>query len=142
MSEILENSSQSTLPNTPAESLVQLSHVTYALYALGLLSAGLIAVAGLIIAYVKRDDARGTYLESHYGWLIRTFWWGIGWTALVWLFVIVTFGIGIFFAWIPWGIIWIWFAYEGFFCLAISRFDTPSRPQHRAPRWRRLRSGG
>jgi uncharacterized membrane protein len=112
MSEILENSSQSTLPNTPAESLVQLSHVTYALYALGLLSAGLIAVAGLIIAYVKRDDARGTYLESHYGWLIRTFWWGIGWTALVWLFVIVTFGIGIFFAWIPWGIIWIWFAYR------------------------------
>jgi uncharacterized membrane protein len=112
MSETLESTSSTAAPNAPAESLVQLSHVTYALYALGLLSAGLIAVAGLIIAYVKRDDARGTYLESHFSWLIRTFWWGLGWTALVWLFVLVTFGLGIFLAWIPWGIIWIWFAYR------------------------------
>jgi uncharacterized membrane protein len=112
MSEILENSSQSTLPNAPAESLVQLSHVTYALYALGLLSAGLIAVAGLIIAYVKRDDARGTYLQSHFSWLIRTFWWGLGWTVLVWLFILITLGIGALIAWIPFGIIWVWFAYR------------------------------
>jgi uncharacterized membrane protein len=112
MSETLENTASTSAPNAPAESLVQLTHVTYALFALGLLSAGLIAVAGLILAYVKLDDARGTYIESHFRWLIRTFWWGLGWTALVWLFVIVTFGIGIFFAWIPWGIIWIWFAYR------------------------------
>jgi uncharacterized membrane protein len=112
MSETLENTASTPVPNAPAESLVQLTHVTYALFALGLLSAGLIAVAGLILAYVKLDDARGTYVESHLRWLIRTFWWGLGWTALVWLFVIVTFGIGIFFAWIPWGVIWIWFAYR------------------------------
>jgi uncharacterized membrane protein len=112
MSETLENTASTSIPDAPAESLVQLTHVTYALFALGLLSAGLIAVAGLILAYVKLDDARGTYVESHLRWLIRTFWWGLGWTALVWLFVIVTFGIGIFFAWIPWGVIWIWFAYR------------------------------
>jgi uncharacterized membrane protein len=115
MSEVLEPSSTNSSPQSPTapnESLVQLTHVTYALYALGLLSAGLIAVAGLIIAYVKLDDARGSYLESHYRWLIRTFWWGLGWTALVWLFVIVTIGIGLLVAWIFWGAIWIWFAYR------------------------------
>lgn len=112
MSEVLENNVSTSAPSGPSESLVQLTHVTYALYALGLISAGLIAVAGLIIAYVKADDARGTYLQSHFSWLIRTFWWGLGWTALVWLFVIVTIGIGLLVAWIFWGIIWIWFAYR------------------------------
>ncbi len=96
----------------PAESSVQITHVMYALYALGLLTAGVIAIAGVIIAYVKADDVRGTYLQSHFSWLIRTFWWGLLWASVVWLFVIVTFGIGLVVAWIPWGIVWVWFAYR------------------------------
>lgn len=96
----------------PQEGTVQITHIIYALYALGLLSAGLIAVAGLIVAYIKREDTDGTYLRSHYDWLIRTFWWSMLWASLVWLFVIVTIGIGILVAWIPWGIVWIWAAYR------------------------------
>lgn len=112
MSEVIDAATPSTSPGEPAESLVQLTHVTYALYALGLLTAGLIAVAGLIVAYVKLDDAKGSYIESHLRWLIRTFWWGLGWSALVWLFVILTLGIGLIVAWLFWGAVWVWFAYR------------------------------
>jgi uncharacterized membrane protein len=110
MSEVIDVSNPSA--PEPAESLVQLTHVTYALYALGLLTLGAIAIAGLIVAYVKADDAKGTYLASHFSWLIRTFWWSVGWSALVWLFILVTLGIGALIAWIPFGVIWIWFAYR------------------------------
>jgi uncharacterized membrane protein len=40
-------------------------------------------IAGVIIAYVKRDDARGTWVESHCTWLIRTFWWSLFWDLLI-----------------------------------------------------------
>ncbi len=102
----------STDPAVPTDSAIQITHITYALFALGLLSAGLIAVAGLVVAYIKRDDMSGTYLRAHYDWLIRTFWWSMLWAGLTWLFVILTIGIGIVVAWIPWGIVWIWCAYR------------------------------
>ena len=95
----------------PNAATIQITHITYALYALGMVT-GIFAIAGLIVAYIKRDDAVGSYLASHYGWLIRTFWWAIGWAALVWVFVILTIGIGLFVAWIPWGVVWIWGAYR------------------------------
>ncbi len=103
-----------TVPNSPqpSDGTVQITHVIYALYAIGLLSAGLTAVAGIIVAYIKRDDTNGTYLRSHYDWLIRTFWWSFLWGALICLFVVVTIGIGIVIAWIPWGILWVWGLYR------------------------------
>ena len=103
---------QSPDPSAPSAGAIQITHITYALFALGLLSAGLIAVAGLVIAYIKRDDANGTYVRAHYDWLIRTFWWSMLWAGLTWLFVIMTIGIGIVVAWIPWGIVWVWCAYR------------------------------
>ena len=48
--------------------------VTYGLYTIGLVMLWP-AFIGLTIAYVKRSDVGGSFLESHYGWLIRTFWW-------------------------------------------------------------------
>ena len=94
------------------ESATQIVHVTYALYAIGLLTAGLVAVAGLVVAYIKRDDVSGTYLRTHYDWLIKSFWWSLLWISLVWIFVFFTIGIGLLVAWIPWGIVWIWGAYR------------------------------
>jgi len=41
------------------------------------------ALIGLVLDYVKRSDVEGTVLESHYGWLIRTFWWSLLWNALI-----------------------------------------------------------
>jgi uncharacterized membrane protein len=108
MSDVVQTSSG----QQPDEFSVQITHVTYALFALGLLTAGVLAVAGVIIAYVKRDDFVGTYLRSHMDWLIRSFWWSLLWSALTVLFIILTFGLGFFLAWIPFGIIWIWGAYR------------------------------
>src|SRR5215472_12155645 len=43
---------------------------------------GIIGIAGLIVAYVKRDDAQGTWVASHLRWLIRTFWFSLLWGVI------------------------------------------------------------
>jgi uncharacterized membrane protein len=69
-----------------------LKTLVLAIYVLQALSFfwGITAVIGVIIAYVKRDDARGTWLDSHLQWQIRTFWWALFWSvigfALIWVF--------------------------------------------------------
>lgn len=50
--------------------------ITYGLFAFGLIVFWP-AIAGVVLAYIRRGDAVGTFIESHYGWLIRTFWWWI-----------------------------------------------------------------
>jgi uncharacterized membrane protein len=77
-------------------SVVRTMHVVYALHALGLAigAFGAASVVGsflfgwpsiiaVIISYVKRDEARGTWLESHFRWAIRTFWFALAWSILV-----------------------------------------------------------
>ena len=77
-------------------SLVRTTHLVYGLHALGLAlgAFGAASVLGsflfgwpsiiaVIINYVKRGDARGTWLESHFDWQIRTFWWALAWAVLV-----------------------------------------------------------
>jgi len=64
--------------------------ITYFLFALSIIF-GLTAIAGVIIAHIKIKDVRGTLLESHYQWLIRTFWIGLAMSVvamiLMWVFV-------------------------------------------------------
>ena len=50
---------------------------------------GLIGIAGVIVAYVKRDDARGSWVESHLRWLIRTFWFSLLWAVIGWVVLLV-----------------------------------------------------
>jgi uncharacterized membrane protein len=82
----------------PDASLVTITHVTYALHALGLAIGafttstvvgaflfGWPSILAVIINYVKRGDARGTWLESHFTWQIRTFWFAMLWACLVFL---------------------------------------------------------
>ena len=52
----------------------------------------IIGIVAVIIAYVKRNDARSTWTDSHLTWLIRTFWWSFLWNCIGWL-VLVTLGI-------------------------------------------------
>ena len=40
---------------------------------------GIVGIVAIIIAYVKRDEATGTWVASHFRWLIRTFWWSLLW---------------------------------------------------------------
>ncbi len=98
----------------PSDSLVTITHVVYALHTLSLVigafgAASIIgafvfgwpSIIAVIINYVKRNEARGTYLESHFSWQIRTFWWAlllaviIGVLGLVLAVVIVGFAIWI-----------------------------------------------
>ena len=80
----------------PDASLVTVATVTYGLHALGLAigAFGAATVVGsfvfgwpsiiaVIINYVKRGEARGTWLESHFTWQIRTFWFAALWATFV-----------------------------------------------------------
>ncbi len=67
-----------------------LGNITYGLYA-GALLFGVLAVAAVIINYVKREEVRGTILESHFNWQIRTFWVSLLWIvvgAALWLVLV------------------------------------------------------
>ena len=57
---------------------------TYAVYILQALSFVLLvtAVIGIIINYIKDEDVKGTWLESHFEWQKNTFWYGLLWTVL------------------------------------------------------------
>lgn len=50
-----------------------LATVGYALQAASLV-LGITLLVGAVIVYVKRYEARGTWVESHFRWQIRTFW--------------------------------------------------------------------
>jgi uncharacterized membrane protein len=75
---------------------------------------GLVGIAGLIVAYVKRDDARGTWIESHLTWLIRTFWFSFLW-GVIGALVLLVLGIiliGIPIALLIWAAASIWVIYR------------------------------
>ena len=110
---------------TSLDSLVTWTQVIYALHAFSLLTGilgaatvigsfliGWPSIIAVILNYVKRSEARGTWLESHFRWQIRTFWFGLLWVCLCVLFVIGTLGIGILIAWLPLAFITIWFIYR------------------------------
>ncbi len=88
----IDGKSQTALPS---EDLVTLTHIIYGLHAFsvltGISSAAFIVTAFLsgwpsiiavIINYVKRDNVRGTFLDSHFSWQIRTFWWSVLWVVI------------------------------------------------------------
>lgn len=78
------------------ESLLRTVRLVYALHALGLVLGafgaatvlgsflfGWPSIIAVIINYAKRSEARGTWLESHFSWQIRTFWFALLWSMLV-----------------------------------------------------------
>src|SRR5687768_4080411 len=97
-----------------------LAHVMYGLHAFsavnGLLSPALIVTAFLtgwpsiiavIINYVKRGDVRGTWLDSHYAWQLRTFWYAVLWLAIGGILFITLVGIpAAFLVWMATGV-WV-----------------------------------
>jgi len=112
-------------PSRQTSSLVGWTQFIYALHALSLLTGilGAATVIGafltgwpsliaVILNYVKRGDARGTWLESHFRWQIRTFWFGLLWVAICVSFIVVTLGIGLLVAWLPLAGVGLWFIYR------------------------------
>lgn len=87
------------------DSLKTLSTVIYALYALSLF-AGVTAIVAIVLNYLKLDEVRGSWLESHFRWQIRTFWWSLLWLMLGTLTVVILVG------WIVLGVAFVWFIYR------------------------------
>jgi uncharacterized membrane protein len=90
----------------PREGLVTPAHVIYGLHAFsaltGLLSPALIVTAFLsgwpsiiavILNYVKRSDVRGTWLDTHFSWQIRTFWYALLWLVVGGILFVTVVGI-------------------------------------------------
>jgi uncharacterized membrane protein len=109
----------------PTPSLVRITHLIYALHAFSLVTGiigtatvvgafltGWPSIIAVILNYVKRGEARGTWLESHFRWQIRTFWFGLLWVSLCLIFVVATLGIGLLIAWLPLGVVGLWFIYR------------------------------
>jgi uncharacterized membrane protein len=86
--------------------LVRLTHLIYGLHAfsavMGIITSATVVTAFLtgwpsilavILNYVRRSAVRGTFLESHFSWQIRTFWWALFWVLLSFLLFFTIIGI-------------------------------------------------
>ena len=96
------------------EKLKTLTMVVYALQALGFL-VGISWIVAVVINYVKREEVAGTWLQSHFRWQIRTFWFGLLWGLIGGVLVFVLVGFAILFAaavWIIYRIVkgWLYLA--------------------------------
>jgi uncharacterized membrane protein len=110
-------------PARPTEGMVTLTHVLYGMHGfsalMGLLGSAFIVTAFLsgwpsiiavIVNYVKRGEARGTWLDSHYGWQLRTFWWAVLWVVLAGVLIVTVIGIPV--AWVLLIVTGLWVLYR------------------------------
>jgi uncharacterized membrane protein len=79
--------------------------VIYALYAASFF-LGITAIVAIIMNYVKKDDVVGSFLETHFRWQIRSFWYGLLWLVLGAITVFI--GIGF----IIMGVTYVWLIYR------------------------------
>jgi uncharacterized membrane protein len=102
-------------------SLVTVTHLVYALHSLSLVIGvttavtivgafvfGVPSIIAVVINYLKRGEAKGTFLESHFRWQIRTFWFALLWfvigTMLFATLVGIPLAVGLWFATGVWAI--------------------------------------
>ena len=108
---------------TPSAGLVRLTHIIYGLHTfsalMGLISSAAVVTAFLtgwpsilavILNYAKRADVRGTFLESHFRWQIRTFWFALLWVVLAVLIALTIIGIPL--AWLAVVVTGVWVLYR------------------------------
>ena len=111
------------LKSDPPQGSVNLTHIIYALHGfsavMGLLGSAFVLTAFLsgwpsIVAvglnYLKRSEVRGTYLDSHFSWQIRTFWYALLWIVIATLLVFTVIGIP--FAWVLIVVVGLWILYR------------------------------
>lgn len=92
----------------PSTTVAQVMYILHALAPFTFWSLSLVAV---IVGAFHRDNVRGTWLETHYAFLLRTFLWGILWLAITTVVFVVTV-IGILFLWLPWLVLTAWYLYR------------------------------
>ena len=109
--------------DTPNPGLVRLTHLIYGLHAfsalMGVISSAAIVTAFLtgwpsilavILNYAKRGAVRGTYLESHFRWQIRTFWFALLWVIVAAILFVTIIGIPL--AWVTVLVTGVWVLYR------------------------------
>jgi uncharacterized membrane protein len=104
------------LDTEASNSLRNLGHISYALHAIvavaavapGTQGSILLLIAAFILDLVKRDDAAGTWQESHFRWRIRS----VVISAIAYVLTIPLWFLFVIPGWIAWGIISIWFLYR------------------------------
>ena len=107
----------------PSANMVQLTYLIYGLHLFsavnGVLTSAFIVTAFLsgwpsiiavLLNYIKREDTRGTYLDSHFRWQIRTFWFALLWLVAGAILVFTIIGIPL--AWVLIMIIGLWVLYR------------------------------
>lgn len=109
-------SAGSSVTERDVSSSLTITQVMYVLHALAPFTMWTLAVVAMIIGLVKRDEVRGTWLDSHYAWMSRTFWWGIllaiaAWT-IFWVLGLLTLGIGMAVLWVLPVAVVIWYLYR------------------------------
>lgn len=93
-------------PGAAMGNLVTYAHLVYALHAFAVLTgvvgaasvlgsflASLPSIVAVLINYLKRSDVRGTWLESHFSWQIRTFWFALLWSAIAVVMIVSVVGV-------------------------------------------------
>jgi uncharacterized membrane protein len=98
------------------QALKSVGHLSYALHtvvAVGavvpfLHASVLLLVVAFIIDLVKRDEARGTWQESHFGWRIRT----VIWAGVLYAVTLPLWFLFILPGYFAWVVISIWFLYR------------------------------
>ena len=89
----------------PTPSVITVAHIVYALHAfaiiVGIVGAATVigsfigslpSIVAVILNYVKRGDARGTWVDSHFRWQIRTFWFALLWAIIGWVLIFTIIG--------------------------------------------------
>lgn len=79
-----------------SKALVTYNHITYALAMLSYFTAGLTWIIPIVMNYLKRDEARYTWLYSHFDWQIKTFWYSIFFGGIAMLLMVFGFGVSFF----------------------------------------------
>jgi uncharacterized membrane protein len=109
------------------ESLVTYTHVIYALHTLAVLVGvagaativgsfvgGIPSIVAVIMNYARRPAVRGTFLDSHFSWQIRTFWYALLWLIVIWALslplIVVLIGVAL--LWIGHVALGIWIIYR------------------------------
>lgn len=92
-------------PPVANEEQRNLTMIIYILYGAAIF-VGLTSIVAIVMNYIKRDDVRGTWLESHFDWQIKTFWWTLVWGVIGTILAFVVIGFVILFA------LFVWYIYR------------------------------
>jgi uncharacterized membrane protein len=78
----MDNQWQEHIKTSAEGDLKRLVTLVYVLQAASLFTGTLTLFAGAIISYVRKDDVKGSWIESHFYWQTRTFWYSLLWMVI------------------------------------------------------------